>query len=816
MIRNYLTIAFRALWRNKIHTLITIAGLALGIMSCLLIALFVHEEWTYDTFHTKSERIYRVYVKENWGENQEFFNTTTPFPMGPALKDNLEEVEAYVRIVQAGTQVKIDDKLFPETLTIADRNLFSVFDFNLLKGDRKRVLDQPGKIILSEATAKKYFGEIDPIQKTLSINLGENIESFVVSGVVSIPTNSSIQFDILVSDQNLIKLYPERVLTSAWFNISPETYILLQEGVNVASVTSKFPDLFRKLLGEEDFKQSKYAPGLQALTSIHLDNSYPAGIAPVSNPRYSYILVAISLLILLIACINFITLSVGRSIKRAKEVGIRKVVGAERQQLIFQFIGEALLLTILSMVIGLLLARLNLPVFNDLAGRQLLFPFNSFLVITVFILLFIIGLLAGSYPAFVLAGFKPIAILKGKLQTSGSKQGVRKVLVGVQLLLSIFLISSTLIMQKQLNFLQNKDLGFNREQLGTMQLVVPRQGGLGERIVKGFEMAEQFKTELSKLPDVISACASSQDFGNGNWMAVGFTDDKGAYHNFNLNTIDDEYIPTLKIELVAGRNFSDANTSDKRRGVIVNEAFANEYGWDDAIGKKIPGKNFGDHEIIGVVKDFNYAALYTKVQPLVMVQDPAIIQSGVENINISNSPMPKIILRLSPGNMATSIEQIKGVWEKLTNGETFAFNFVDDAMKAQYREDQNLGKIVRIATILAIIIGSLGLYGLASLAMQSRVKEIGIRKVLGASEQSLLVLLSKEYAIMILICLALSIPITIYSMQEWLASFEYRASIDAGIFLLAGGLAIVIAFVTIGYQTIHTARTQPTETLKQE
>lgn len=299
-------------------------------------------------------------------------------------------------------------------------------------------------------------------------------------------------------------------------------------------------------------------------------------------------------------------------------------------------------------------------------------------------------------------------------------------------------------------------------------------------------------------------------------MGVGFTDDKGAYHNFNLNTVDDDYIPTLKMELVAGRNFSDANTSDKRRGVIVNETFAHEYGWGEAIGKKIPGKNFLDHEIIGVVKDFHYAALYTKVQPLVMVQDPVIILKGVENVNISNSPLPKIIARLNPGNMVVTIDQIKGVWEKLTNGEEFAFNFVDEAMQAQYQDDQNLGRIVRIATILAIIIGSLGLYGLASLAMQSRVKEIGIRKVLGASEQSLLVLLSKEYAIMLLICLVLSVPITIYSMQEWLSSFEYRASIDAGIFLLAGGLAIVIAFVTIGYQTMHTARTQPTETLKQE
>ncbi len=816
MIKNYLTIAFRELWHNKTHSIITIAGLGLGIMCCLLIILFVHEELTFDTFHSKADRIYRVYVKENWGENQDFFNTTTPFPMGPALKETLAEAEDFVRIVQAGTSVKFNDQVFSETLTIADRSIFSIFDFELLQGNYQDLLNEPGKIVLNEASAKKYFGEKNPIQQTISLQVGQNFESFIVSGVVKLPSHSSIQFDFLLSDQNLLKLYPERVLTSAWFNISPETYILLREGSDVEKVTGKFPLLFRKLLGEEDFKQSNYAPGLQPLTSIHLDNTYPQGIAPVSNPRYSYILAGISMLILAVACINFITLSIGRSVKRAKEVGIRKVVGAARQQLILQFIGEAVLVTCLAMTIGLLLAMLALPSFNELAGKQLSFPFNGFMVSVIIILLAIIGIIAGSYPALVLSGLRPIAILKGKLQGGNSKQGIRKVLVGLQLVLSIFLISSALIMKKQLDYIQNKDLGFDKEQIGTIQLIAPVEGNLEERVKLGFEKAEVFKTELAKIPGVLSVASSSHDFGRGNWLSVGFTDDKRVYHNFNLNPVDDAYIPTLKMKIISGRNFSNANTSDKRRAIIVNEAFVKEYGWVDAIGKKLPGKGFADHEIIGVVKDFHYSSLYNKVEPLVMLQDPSIILQGVENINITTSPLPKLIVKLEPGNINKVIDQIKSTWVSLSNGEEFTFNFVDSALQAQYRSDQNLSKIVQVATLLSILIGSLGLYGLASLAMQSRVKEISIRKVLGATEQSLLFLLTKEYIILLTICLGLSIPITLYSMQEWLSSFEYKTEMGVGVFLLAGSITITIALSTISFQTLRTARTQPAETLKQD
>lgn len=814
MIKNYLKIAFRALLRNKVHSAINVLGLSLGIACCVLIALFVRDELTFDTFHTKADRIYRVFVKEDWGENQQFFNTTTPMPMGPALKDNLPDIEGFVRLVRINTMVKVGERQFSEGVMVADRSVLSVFDFDLMQGERAVALSDQHHAIITKSIAEKYFGQADPMGQALSIQVGESFEEFTVAGVSIIPTNSSIQFNILIPDHNYTKIFSERQLNSGWFNIYPSTYVLLREGVTATQVESKFPDLFRKLLGDEDYQQSKYSPGLQPLTSIHLDTSYPVGDAPVSDVRYSYILSGIAALILCVACINFVTLSVGKSLKRAREVGIRKVVGAERRQLIAQFIGEAILITGFALVVGVFLSVVSLPVFNTLSGKQLVFSWNGFLGVLVLTLLAIIGLLAGSYPAIVLSSFKPVAVLKGSLQTGSHKHRVRQLLVGVQLVLSIFLISSTLIMQQQLSFLQNKNLGFNKEQLVVIQLNVPRVGRLTERVTKGFEMAEQYKAELSKVPGVISACASAHDFGDGAWTAIGYTDDQGTYRNFTMNVVDDEYLSVMKMQLVAGRSFTESIAD--RKAILVNEAFAKEYGWTEVSGKRIPGKNFGDHEVIGIVKDFNFTSLYTPVTPLILVQDAAIILAGSENINFENNPIPKLFVRLAPENVQATLNQVKSVWDRLSHSEEFDFTFVDQALDAQYRSDQNLGKIVSLATVLAVIIGSLGLYALASLAMQSRTKEISIRKVLGATEQSLLMLLSRDYVVMIFISLILSVPITWYGMNQWLQNFQYRIEVGWTVFALAGGLSLMVALVTISYQALKTAWTQPADTLKYE
>jgi putative ABC transport system permease protein len=337
-----------------------------------------------------------------------------------------------------------------------------------------------------------------------------------------------------------------------------------------------------------------------------------------------------------------------------------------------------------------------------------------------------------------------------------------------------------------------------------------------ELIKKGFEKTELFKTAIAGKPGIAAACAASHDFGNGSWVNAGYTDDANVYRTFDMNVIDDEYVPVMGMEMALGRNFNDENTSDIRRGVIVNEAFVKEYGWADPLGRKIPGKNFIDHEIIGVIKDFNFTSLYTKVPSLVIVQNAEIVTSGIENIGIDQNPIPKLIVRLRAGETTSGLEEIKKAWATIAGGEEFEFSFVDQSLAEQYRADLNLGKIVSVATVLAILIGSLGLYGLASLAMQNRTKEITIRKVLGATEGSLLVLLSREYIILIIICLLISVPLTIYMMQGWLSSFEYRVSIGWVVFLVSGGISLVIAMLTIGHQTLRTAWTQPAQALKYE
>lgn len=817
MLKNYIKIAFRALTRSKAHSAINIIGLSLGIAVCILIVLYVKDEWTFDRFHSKAERIYRVYAREDWGENQQFFATTTPFPMGPALKDNFPEVEQQVRISKQGTQVRVGDDQFAETLAVLGENFFDVFDFELIKGDKETALKKQDNVIVSDFLAKRYFGDADPIGKTISIQLNETFHDFTIAAVSKrVPTNSSVRFYLAISELNLPRLFNERVLTSAWFNINPETYVMLREGVDPKSVEAKFPSIFKTLLGEERYAESKYAPGLQPLTTIHLDTDYPGGDAPVSNPKYSLILGAIALLILFVACINFVTLSVGRSLKRAKEVGIRKVVGAARQQLITQFIGEAILIATISMIIGVASAVLALPTFNNLSGKELAFPLDGFLFTVIASLLLIIGLISGSYPAFVLSAFRPVTVLKGAITSGSSKQTLRKALVGVQLVLSVFLITCTLIMRNQLTFLQDKDLGFNKEQIVVVPINLPRGPSFSELAKLGFAKTDQFKVALAGKPGIGEMCAGAQDFGNGSWVNAGYTDDNSVYRTFNINIIDDDYIPVMKMQMAQGRNFDDANPSDLRRSVIVNEAFVKEYGWSDAIGKKIPGKAFADHEIVGVVKDFNYSSLYTKVEPLVMVREPEVLAGGIENINISIRPVPKLMVRIRAGETAAGVAEIKKAWEALAAGEEFRFEFVDQALAQQYASDQNLGKIVSIATVLAILIGSLGLYGLASLAMQNRTKEITIRKVLGATEGSLLVLLSREYVVLIAVCLLISVPMTVYLMQGWLATFEYRVPIGWAVFLVSGGISLFIALATIGHQTLKTAWTQPAQALKYE
>ena len=815
MVRNYIKIALRNLWRNKIHSTINIFGLAIGIASCIMIMLFVKDEVTFDRFHEKSHRIYRAWVLEDYGGEKIFFNSVSPYILVPTMTETFPEIEKAIRYGAFTDLVRNGDQSFSETISTADPGFFKIFDFKLLRGQTDNVLEDQNNVVITESTATKYFGNENPIGKSLEIRFSNEYRTFNVTTVVEDPpSNSSIKFGFIVSGSNNDLLMSPRGQQS-WFNVNVESYFLLKEGVNVEDLEAKIPSMVKNVMGTE-YVEDQYNIGLQPITDIHLNPDIPIGFASVSDPKYVYILSAIAILILVVGCINFMTLSIGKSVARAREVGVRKVAGALRRQIIQQFLGEAIIITLIGLLVGVLLALINLPLFNQLSGKNLVLDLNIFNLLSILSLTLLIGFAAGSYPAMVLSGFKPISILKGSLSVGRGRQGLRKSMVTFQFVLSIFLIASTLIMQGQLNYLQNKNLGYDKDHMLVVQMNVPAQGRFLERIDKGFELTNQFKNELEGESNILATSATSHTMGTGGWLGSSYTDDNDNYWSFSMNFVDADYIKTMSMEIIAGRDFSKEIQADQRRSIIVNEAFVEQFGWEDPIGKKLPGKNFGDHEIIGVVKNFNFNSLHGVVPPLMMSIGNRAILSGVDDTGLGTSPIPKLLVKTTGKDLQSSIAKVKSTWTNIIPNEEFDFTFMDQTIAAQYQQEQNLGKIVSIASILAIVIGSLGLLGLAALTMASKMKEISLRKVLGASENAILIMLSKDYVYLVFIAVLIASPITYYFMDKWLASFEYRVLIRVEVFLIAGGIALLVALFTISFQTIRASLTKPVDSLKYE
>lgn len=815
MLKNYTKVALRNILRSKVHSIITLAGLSVGIACCILIVLFVKDEWTFDNFHTKADRIYRAWSFENYGQDEQFLNTVTAYPLGPALTESFNEVAGFTRLNQINQVVQVSFDQYNEEVTVVTPSFFDVFDFPVMHGKVNKVLLDRDAAILTRKQALKYFGTDQAIGETLRMDLGDGERIFTVKAVVEdVPSNSSLQFELIISELNNPAFMGERELSS-WYHVRPETYLVLKEGHDAQDVTSKIPMLMKQVLGE-DYVEGQYTIGLQPLLDIHLNNDMPAGIAPVSDPRYTYILAAIALLILFLGCVNFVTLSISRSINRSKEVGVRKAVGAQRNQLVMQFLCEAVMMTLLATGVGLLIAMANLGWFNELSGKQLVFQFGATTWWTLFVLILVIGMISGSYPALVLASFKPTAILKGKLGNTANKQGFRRVLVGIQFVLTISLVSTTLFVKDQLHFLQHKNLGFDKDQLAVVQLNVPQGDKLFQRITKGFEKSKVFVHALEGKPGIASVGVGNHTFGSGGWTKVGFTGREGKYHDFNMLVVDEDFIKTTELSIIQGRGFNREYTSDVRRAVVVNEAFMEAFNLPAGVGQKLPGDDFEDHEIIGVVQDFNYSSLHGIVEPLVMVINPMLVMSGVDNVGIGSNPLPKLFVRLHAGEISQGLATLENTWHNMMQGEEFEYEFVDQVLAIQYRQEQNLSEIVTIASALAMIIGCMGLFALASLGIENRKREVSIRKVLGASQQALIVLLSREYISLVLLALVVSIPITIYTVSAWLETFAYRIEVGHEMFLRTGVITLIIALLTISYHVIRTTKKQPADILKCE
>ncbi len=790
--------------RHKTYTLVKVAGLAVGVACCLLIMLFVRSEWSYDRSHSKSDRLYRAWQDEAF-QDQRFVNVITPLILGPTLEADIPEVEHTCRIMSMRPIVSLGANRFTESVLMVDPSFFDLFDFPLLRGNSVEPLAGPGSLVLSESAARKYFGDGQAVGQELEMELGEEPRRFTVSAVVAdAPVTSSIQYEMLISYANAGTLIPQQAREN-WFNVNTETYVLLRDDASLEAASAKFPEMMRRALGE-DYPKGGFEIYLQPIADIHLNNTLPAGNEPISDPKYSYILATVGLIILLVACANFVLLSVGHSDSRAREVGVRKVMGAQRAQLVSQFMGEALLVTVLSLLLGLGLALLLLRPFNTLISRDLAYPFDAGFAGFTLLLAVVIAGLAGFYPALVLSRFNPVRVLKGRLLVSGGRGLLRQSLVVGQFAASIALIICALFIGKQIRYFQEKDLGYDREHVVVVPTNMNRQ--------EGTPLAERYRTALLTHSEVAAASVDLYSFAETPWVTLGFTDEQKAYQSFQYNMVGPHFVETMKLHVKEGRAFDPAVTSDLAQGALVNEAFVRHFGISDPVGKKLPGRF--PSRIIGVVEDFNYESLHSPVAPLVLTLQPDSMMRYTENVGMAYGPQPRISVRLQGGSLTGQVALLKEVWAAVAPDLDFEHSFLDESVAARYQAEQRTGDIVNIASGLSVFIAVLGLFALVTLSLARRRKEIGIRRVLGAGVGAIVRLISLDYARLILIASAIAFPLAWWFMSDWLRDFAYPIDLAWWVFAIAGLAALSIAWITIGVQSARAALSNPVNSLRTE
>jgi putative ABC transport system permease protein len=816
MLRNYLIIAFRSLLRNKLTSFINISGLALAMACSLLIYVFIQDELSYDQYHSKADRIYRVTRSFHSAEgevNLHLAHVSPPF--GPLLKNDFGEIEVLARTINFGSVVGLEEngtlKMSnnEDNLFLVEPALFEIMDIPVLSGNPEESLQRPFTVMLSERTAQRYFNSTDVIGKRLRSNNQFDLE---ITGVYAdFPAQSHWHPDFMVSFSTLEdeNVYGREALETNWGNNSFGTYILFEEGTDTKKVASRFPEFIDKHYGgflqqtegaPADFKASKTTSiFLQKLTDIHLRSHLDDEIEANGNIRSVYMMGIIGLFIILIACFNFINLSTARATKRAKEVGLRKVVGAFRNQLVMQYLSESIMIAFLSLILAFMMSAAGLKLLNDFTGKNLSLELLTNLPFLSGIILFsvVIGVLAGIYPAFVISSFKPAITLKGQASSRG-KIGLRRGLVVAQFAISIVLIIATILTFQQLQFLNTQDLGYNKDQV----VVLPNYNELVERY-------DAFYNEVTKSPLIKNVGRSSRtptgrlldSYGGAKVLKDGNL----VPSTVDLKTIavDPEFFSTYSINIAAGRNFSKSIPTDDSLAFIVNEAAARKFGWDN-FNKHIDEEfeyNGVRGKLIGVVKDFHFESLHQEIVPMIFLQ-----------LNRFNT----LSFELEGSDTKEALTYLQGVWKQFLPARPFDYQFVSERYQKLYEAEQKQSQLFTTFSGLAIFIASLGLFGLATFNAMQRVKEIGIRKVLGASVPHILGLLSKEIIVLIIISNAVAWPVAYYFMKDWLNSFAYHIEMNVLVYVISALLAVLIAILTVSAQTLRAATSNPAETLKYE
>ena len=792
MFQNYLKIAYRNLVRHKIYSFINISGLAIGIAFCVLAFLFVRNEWTYDAFHENADRIYRVY-RDGYPTGP---SVAVPDVVGPMLSEAFPDAR-FVRINQHRGLVQHGDQEIRELFHCADPAILEVFSFPLVKGDPATALKDPHHVVITETMAQKYFPEEDPIGKTLSIQVNQSPfrpdpgpQDLTVAGVIGpIPQNSSIRFEFL---------YPLEATDLVWGGLGGFVfiYMLLPDYLSPSEIERQFADLVKAWPENQYVRQLK----LQPLREVHL-GSERYGLRSGSNPVYSYILAGIAMLVLAVACVNYTTLAVGRSFSRAREVGIRKVVGGLRTELARQFLSESVLLTVISLALGLALAEMLMPGFNSLTGKD--FSLSGEVDVTTLSFLLgltlLVGIVAGSYPAFVMSRILPVEALKGRSGV-GRMNLISRALVVFQVAIATFLVAGTLMMTRQLDYLRTKPLGIEVE-----EVVVVNLWNLIQGRQEGADLAKTYQEAVLAHHAVLNATRTLHTLRNGTRMPAEVSREGAILNNIELFVCDLHFLETLGIPLISGRRFE--RDSDIKTSVIVNEALVKKWGWQAPLGKTLrvgKGQYAQDLTVIGVVRDFHFRSLHHPVEPAVLQLFPEPFPGG------------HLMIRIRPEDVPGTLRFLKEKWQEMLPDKPFRLSFLDEEVDRQYREEERWFRIVRYATLFAVFIACLGAFGLTALAVARRTKEVGIRKALGASVSSIVSLFVREFVLLVAVATVIAWPVAYYAVDRWLQDFAYRIELGISTFALSGVLMLAVVLATVSLQTVKAARANPVDALRYE
>jgi len=785
MIRNFIKIGWRNIRKHKGYSMINITGLAIGMACCILISIWVLDELSYDRFHEHSQNLYRVEENQDYSSRNYHVNVT-PYPLAPALKEEIPDIQDATRYVYTGGWLlRYEDKAFFESnIRAVDPSFLNMFAFPLIQGDKETALNSPYSLLVTEEMAEKYFGRNVPIGQTVSIN---NQHVFTITGVLKdIPHNTILQFDFLIPYEFLESTGETN---PSFDSNSIQTFVKLQENATAAQVNGKIHGFIKARI-----PQSGTTLELMSFTRIHL-HAYFGWVKETGAIKYVYIFSIIAFFVLLIACINFMNLSTARSAGRAKEVGLRKVVGALKRNLIRQFYGESIIYAFIALFFAMAIVTALLPAFSRLASKELSWGVagTAILLLGLLVITIFTGIIAGSYPALYLSTFQPVKVLRGSHKSGTASKTFRRVLVIIQFTLSIILIIGTAVIYKQLNFMKHRDLGWDKEQL----LYIVLRGDIGASY-------ETLKTELKKDSRVLGITASSHlptNIGSNSGGADWDGKDPDLSVLIGISSVDFDYIETLKIEMAEGRSFSKEFASDMQTSFIVNEEVAKIMGKESVVGERFSFQSI-DGTIVGVMKNFHFQSVRSTIEPLAIVIDPEYFQV--------------MLIRLAPGEVAVSMKSIEETWNRIVSDYPFEFSFMDERVDQLYRTEQRIGTLLKYFAGLAIFIACLGLFGLASFTSEQRTKEIGIRKVLGASSTKITLLLCKESFFLVILANIIALPTAFFLMRNWLQSYAYRTSLSVNIFISAMAIALVIALISVSFQAVRAALADPSDSLRYE